>query len=286
VALLSETDEMEKVQPGDILVTVMTTPDMVPAMKRAAAIVTDEGGMTCHAAIVSRELGVPAVVGTKKATKTLKDRAMVTVDGEKGHVTEGAKGEAQSAKREGAMPERPMPAGAGAAKPLTATQVKVNISMPEAIDRAMATDPDGVGLLRIEHIVLGLGKHPLALIRGGKEQEYVDHLVKSIKAVAEPMYPRSVWVRTLDAPTDEFRAMEGGDNEPHEHNPMLGWRGIRRGLEQPDLLKAELKAIKKLIDQGFTNVGVMLPLVQRPEEIREAKRLMREVGLEPHRDCE
>jgi len=95
-----------------------------------------------------------------------------------------------------------------------------------------------------------------------------------------------VWVRTLDAPTDEFRAMEGGGDEPHEHNPMLGWRGIRRGLEQQELLRAEFKAIKKLIENGFTNVGVMLPLVQHPMEIRKAKEVARSVGLEPHRDCE
>ena len=286
VALLKDEDDMEKVKLGDILVTTMTTPDMVPAMKRAAAIVTDEGGMTCHAAIVSRELGVPAVVGTKTGTKVLADQLLITVDGEKGHVVEGgAKAQAALAEKSGEL-QRPLPAGAGAPKLVTATQVKVNISMPEAIGRAMSVDPDGVGLLRIEHIVLGLGKHPLMLIRGGKEDEYVDYLVKSIQAVAEPMYPRSVWVRTLDAPTDEFRAMEGGGDEPHEHNPMLGWRGIRRGLEQQELLKAEFKAIRKLIENGFTNVGVMLPLVQHPMEIRKAKEIARSVGLEPHKDCE
>ncbi|HLE96789.1 MAG TPA: putative PEP-binding protein, partial [Candidatus Thermoplasmatota archaeon] len=173
-----------------------------------------------------------------------------------------------------------------AVKPLTATQVKVNISMPEAIDRAVATDPDGVGLLRIEHIVLGLGKHPLSYIRGGKEAEYVDHLAREMRKIVEPMFPRQVWIRTLDAPTDEFRQMEGGEGEPNEHNPMLGWRGIRRSLDQPDLVKAEFKAIRKLLDTGFTNVGVMLPLVQHPSEIRAAKRLMEECGLRPHEDVE
>lgn len=282
VALITNTEELEKCGPGDILVTQMTTPDMVPAMRRAAAIVTDEGGMTCHAAIVSRELGVPAVVGTKKATSLLKDGVVITVDGDKGQVVEGGQ---KAPSQEGVAPQRPMPSVA-AYKPITATQVKVNISMPEAIDRAMATDPDGVGLLRIEHIVLGLGKHPLTFIRGGKEDEYVDYLVKSIKIVAEPMFPRSVWVRTLDAPTDEFRSMEGGQDEPHEHNPMLGWRGIRRGLEQPELLRAEFKAIRKLLDEGITNVGIMLPLVQHPMEIRQAKAIARECGIEPHKDCE
>ena len=285
VALVHDVEELEKCGPGDILVTQMTTPDMVPAMRRAAAIVTDEGGMTCHAAIVSRELGVPAVVGTKKATKLLKDGLLVTVDGDKGTIQEGGAKTATALEEKTGAPVRPMPS-VGASKPITATQVKVNISMPEAIDRAMATDPDGVGLLRIEHIVLGLGKHPLTFIRGGREQEYVDYLVKSIKAVAEPMFPRSVWVRTLDAPTDEFRAMEGGQDEPHEHNPMLGWRGIRRSLEQQELLRAEFKAIRKLLDDGVTNVGVMLPLVQHPLEIRKAKEIARSVGLEPHKDCE
>lgn len=287
VALVSNIEELEKCAAGDILVTTMTTPDMVPAMRRAAAIVTDEGGMTCHAAIVSRELGVPAVVGTKKATATLKDDQVVTVDGDKGTVVEGGEKlvAAQAERDASGAPQRPMPPVA-AFKPITATQVKVNISMPEAIDRAMATDPDGVGLLRIEHIVLGLGKHPLTFIRGGKEEEYVDYLVKSIKTVAEPMFPRSVWVRTLDAPTDEFRAMEGGGDEPHEHNPMLGWRGIRRGLEQPELLRAEFKAIRKLLDDGVTNVGIMLPLVQHPSEIRRAKEIARSCGVEPHKDCE
>ena len=286
VARVMDIEQLEKCAAGDILVTTMTTPDMVPAMRRAAAIITDEGGITCHAAIVSRELGVPCVVGTKKATKLLKDDQVVTVDGDKGTVIEGGqKMMAAQAEREGQMPARPLPQ-VGAYKPVTATQVKVNISMPEAIDRAMATDPDGVGLLRIEHIVLGLGKHPLTFLRGGREDEYVDYLVKSIKTVAEPMYPRQVWVRTLDAPTDEFRAMEGGQDEPHEHNPMLGWRGIRRGLEQPELLRAEFKAIRKLLDDGVTNVGIMLPLVQHPSEIRAAKEIARSVGVEPHRDCE
>ncbi|MHB8604068.1 MAG: phosphoenolpyruvate synthase [Thermoplasmatota archaeon] len=284
VAIVEDVTQLDKCADGDILVTQMTTPDMVPAMRRAAAIVTDEGGVTCHAAIVSRELGVPCVVGTKEATKKLKDGLVITVDGEKGHVTAGQSVKPKSASEDNAAAT---PATHVAhAKPLTATQVKVNISMPEAIERAMATDPDGVGLLRIEHIVLGLGKHPLSLIRGGKEAEYVDYLVASIRKVAEPMFPRSVWVRTLDAPTDEFRAMQGGEGEPHEHNPMLGWRGIRRSVQQPELVKAEFKAIKRLIDDGLTNIGVMLPLVSNVEEVRAAKRIMREVGLEPGKDCE
>lgn len=287
VAIINSVDELDQCKDGDILVTTMTTPDMVPAMRRAVGMVTDEGGMTCHAAIVSRELGVPCVVGTKDATQKLKPGMVITLDGDKGTVLEGGDLQAAAAAKAAAnAPAAATAAVAGPVKHLTATQVKVNISMPEAIDRAVATDPDGVGLLRVEHIVLGLGKHPLSYIRGGKESEYVDHLAREIRKIAEPMFPRSVWVRTLDAPTDEFRMMEGGEAEPKEHNPMLGWRGVRRSLDQPELVKAEFKAIKKLIQAGFTNIGVMLPLVQHPSEIRRAKQLMREVGLEPHRDCE
>ncbi|HVL87851.1 MAG TPA: phosphoenolpyruvate synthase [Candidatus Thermoplasmatota archaeon] len=280
VVILTDAKALDRCKEGDVLVTPMTMPDMVPAMKRAAAIVTNEGGMTCHAAIVSRELGIPCVVGTKKATTLLKEGLVVTVDGEKGLVAEGA---AERTAKPAAAPPPAAAVAPVAQKLVTATGVKVNISMPEAIQRAMAVSPDGVGLLRIEHIVLGLGKHPLQFVKEGKREEYVNYLVDNIRKVAEPMYPRPVWVRTLDAPTDEFRLLPGGQDEPREHNPMLGWRGIRRGLEQTDLLLAEFEAVKRLHAKGLKNVGIMLPLVQSPEEVRRAKDLLREVGLEPHK---
>lgn len=273
VKIVSGSENLNKITQGDIMVTVMTTPDMVPAMKRAGAIVTDEGGMTCHAAIVSRELGCPAVVGTKKGTKILSDGMLITVDGGKGKVYEGrvkkAKGEA--------------PARAGvsfANKPITATEIKVNVSMPEAADQAAATMADGVGLLRIEHVILGLGKTPRYYINAGEEEEYIGELVKGVRTVAEAFYPKPVWVRTLDAPTDEFRGMKGGENEPHEHNPMLGWRGIRRDLTDTDHFRLEMKAFKRLHEMGLTNVGIMLPLVQHVSEFRKAKVLMVEEGLD------
>ncbi|MDD2638371.1 MAG: PEP-utilizing enzyme, partial [Methanothrix sp.] len=257
---------------GDIMVTVMTTPDMVPAMKRAGAIVTDEGGMTCHAAIVSRELGCPAVVGTKQGTKTLSDGMLITVDGGKGKVYEG--------KVKKAKEQAPAQATVSApSKPITATEIKVNVSMPEAAEQAAATLADGVGLLRIEHMILGLGKTPRYYINAGKEDEYIDELVGGIRTVAEAFYPRPVWVRTLDAPTDEFRGMEGGENEPYEHNPMPGWRGIRRDLTDTDHFRLEMRAFKKLHDMGLSNVGIMLPLVQHVSEFRKAKSLMVEEGL-------
>ena len=283
VVLIFEADEIDKVKEGDILVTTMTNPDMVPAMKRAAAIVTDEGGRTCHAAIVSRELGIPAVVGTKEATKVLKDGMMITVDGTRGVVYEGIVKSLVKEKEEEKAAGQVVVAGA----PLvTATEVKANVSMPEVAERAAATGADGVGLLRAEHMILGVGAHPVKFIKEGREEELIERLVEGIRTVATAFYPRRVWYRTLDAPTNEFRELPGGEDEPEERNPMLGWRGIRRGLDQPELLKTEFKAIKRLVDEGYDNLGVMLPLVSHVEQLREAKRLAREVGLEPHKDVE
>jgi len=273
VRIIGGSKDLDKVKQGDIMVTVMTMPDMVPGMRRAGAIVTDEGGMACHAAIVSRELGCPAVVGTKKATKVLKEGMLVTVDGSKGIVYEGrVAGEAK--------PAAPSAATVSVSKPVTATEIKVNISEPTRAQAAAATLADGVGLLRIEHMILGLGKTPNYYIKNGKTDEYIDELVKGVKTVADAFYPRPVWVRTLDAPTDEFRAMEGGENEPHEHNPMLGWRGIRRDLTDTDHFRLEIQAFKKLHEMGLSNLGIMLPLVQHVRELRAAKALMREEGLD------
>ncbi|KUJ94298.1 MAG: putative phosphoenolpyruvate synthase [Archaeoglobus fulgidus] len=269
VKVIFSEKEISKVEEGDILVTTMTTPDMVPAMKRAAAIVTDEGGMTCHAAIVSRELGVPAVVGTKVATKVLKDGMVVTVDGEKGIVYEG-----RIEKK-----EEPKPVVASAPI-ITATEVKVNISIPDVAERvARETNADGVGLFRIEHMVLGLEKHPMKFIRDGEIDRYIDLLYQEMKKVVKAFYPKPVWIRTIDAPTDEFRAMEGGEDEPIEANPMLGFRGIRRDLAEEEHFRAEMRAIKKLVDEGYTNVGVMLPLITSPEEVKRAKEIAISEGL-------
>ncbi|OPY53564.1 MAG: Phosphoenolpyruvate synthase [Methanosaeta sp. PtaU1.Bin060] len=273
VKVISSGKDLDKIKQGDIMVTKMTMPDMVPGMRRAGAIVTDEGGMACHAAIVSRELGCPAVVGTKKATEFLKDGMEITVDGRRGMVYEGRV----------AATEKPAVAAAtqvAVSKPVTATEIKVNISEPDRAGAAAATLADGVGLLRIEHMILGLGKTPNWYIKNGKTDVYIDELVKSVKTVADAFYPRPVWVRTLDAPTDEFRAMEGGEGEPLEHNPMLGWRGIRRDLTETEHFRLEVRAFKKLHELGATNVGIMLPMVQHVKELRAAKEIMMDEGLD------
>ena len=278
VKIVLDIDELDKIEEGDVMVTTMTTPDMVPAMRRASGIVTDEGGVTCHASIISRELGIPCVVGTGDATKTLKENTGVTLDGKKGLVFEGIKKVEEEAPQATAV--------AAEAPILTVTEVKANVSMPEAAERAAATGADGVGLLRTEHLMLTAGIHPGKFIADGREDELINTIAENVQIVADAFYPKPVWYRTLDAPTDEFITLEGGENEPEEHNPMLGWRGIRRELDQPEILKCEFKAIKKLHEQGYTNIGIMIPLSQSPSELIQAKALCSEVGLEPHKDVD
>ncbi|MFW5917069.1 MAG: phosphoenolpyruvate synthase [Halorubrum sp.] len=278
VRLVHKLDHLDQVQEGDVMVTEMTMPDMVPAMKRAAGIVTDEGGMTSHAAIISRELGVPAVVGTGNGTRVLEDGQSVTLDGDKGTIRAGADEEAEAGEEfepvEAARPETPV-------KPMTATEVKVNVSIPEAAERAAATGADGVGLLRIEHMVLSLGKTPEKYIADHGARAYQDELIEGVRRVADEFYPRPVRVRTIDAPTDEFRELEGGEGEPNEHNPMLGWRGIRRSLDKPDPFRQELAAFARLLEMGYDNLEVMFPLVNDAADIEGVKGHMRDAGIDP-----
>ncbi|WP_049911181.1 phosphoenolpyruvate synthase [Halorubrum coriense] len=278
VRIVHKLDHLDQVQDGDVMVTEMTMPDMVPAMKRAAGIVTDEGGMTSHAAIISRELGVPAVVGTGNGTRVLEDGRQVTLDGDKGTIRAGESASAEPGEEfepvEAARPETPV-------KPMTATEVKVNVSIPEAGERAAATGADGVGLLRIEHMVLSLGKTPEQYIADHGARAYQDELIEGVRRVADEFYPRPVRVRTIDAPTDEFRELEGGAGEPAEHNPMLGWRGIRRSLDKPEPFQQELAAFARLYDMGYDNLEVMFPLVNDAKDVEGITRHMREAGIDP-----
>ncbi|MFB6266089.1 MAG: pyruvate, water dikinase [Halodesulfurarchaeum sp.] len=277
VRIVEKLDQLDKVGEGDIIVTQMTTPDMVPAMKRAAGIITDEGGMTSHAAIVSRELGVPAVVGTGSATDVLRDDLIVTIDGDRGAITEGRPETVEEREPlEEARPKAPV-------KPMTATEVKVNVSIPEAAERAAATGADGVGLLRIEHMILGTNKTPDRYIADHGTRAYVNEIVEGVRTVADEFYPRPVRVRSLDAPTDEFRQLEGGEDEPTEHNPMLGWRGIRRSLDEPDVFEHELQAFKRLYEMGYDNVEIMFPLVNDADDVARARDLMADVGIDPEK---
>jgi len=280
VRIVTKLDHLDQVAEGDVIVTEMTMPDMVPAMKRAAAIVTDEGGMTSHAAIVSRELGVPAVVGCGGATRTLENGQVVTVDGEMGTVRNGRVAPDEPVVEPGTDDDAPV---GTKPKPVTATEVKVNVSIPDAATRAAETGADGVGLLRIEHLVLSLGKTPERYIADEGAEAYVKELMSGVRAVAEEFYPRPVRVRTLDAPTDEFRQLEGGEDEPHEHNPMLGYRGIRRSLDRPEVFKHELEAFKRLYEMGYDNLEIMFPLVTDGSDVAAARDHMEAVGIDPEK---
>jgi len=266
VRIVRSLRDIEKVGKGDILVTTMTSPDLVPTMSKCSAIITDEGGVNCHASIVAREMGIPCIVGTKNATSTLKDGEIVTVDAYHGFIYPG---EVAIKKTE----EVPM------VKLETVTQVKVNLAFALENLEEIAAKADGVGLLRIEHMIAKYGVHPAKLVKEGKREEYIKILLDGIRPIAKAFKDKPVWVRTLDARTDEFRNLEGGSEEPIEANPMLGWHGIRRSLEEPELLKAEFEAVKRLHEEGLTNVHLMLPFIISLEEFERARKIANEIEL-------
>ncbi|MBI2668694.1 phosphoenolpyruvate synthase [Candidatus Woesearchaeota archaeon] len=279
VRIVRDPSELNKILKGDVLVTTMTTPDMVPAMQRAGAIITDEGGMTCHAAIVSREMGTPCIVGTEHATDILKEGEIVTVHASRGIVYEG--------KIEFKAEEKKEEALAGASEQLlTATEIKVILDLPEMAVKAAATGADGVGLVRSEIMIAKGGIHPAEYIRQGKEEEYVTLLKEGIRQIAKAFSGKPVWIRCSDMRSDEYRNLTGGEKEPKESDPMIGWHGIRRLLDEPKILKAEFQALAELHAEGLSNIGVMVPFVIRADEVKKAKAIMREVGLEPVRDIE
>ncbi|MGC8994550.1 MAG: phosphoenolpyruvate synthase, partial [Pyrobaculum sp.] len=221
-------DAKKKLKKGDILVTKMTDPDWVPYMRIASAIVTDEGGRTSHAAIVSRELGIPAVVGTGNATSVLKDGVVYTVDGSKGVVMLGAVAKKEEAKAvEIAAAPKEIILHIYRAVP-TGTKVYMNLGEPDKIDEYKDLPFDGIGLMRIEFVISSwIGQHPLYLLSIGQEQKFVTKMAEGIAKVASAIYPRPVVVRFSDFKTNEYRGLEGGEKfEPEERNPMLGWRGV------------------------------------------------------------
>jgi len=279
VKIVHGASELGKVEKGDVLVTAMTTPDMVPAMQRAGAIITNEGGMTCHAAIVSREMGIPCIVGTEHATEILKDDQIVTVHASRGIVYQGETKVKEESKKIIAQH------GEGN-EIITATEVKVIMDLPDMAERAAATGADGVGLARLEIMIANGGIHPAEYIRQHREEDYIDLLKEGIGKIAKAFANKPVWVRCSDMRTDEYRNLQGGDQEPKETDPMIGWHAIRRLLDEPKILKAEFQAIKELHEAGMKNVGVMLPFIIRVDELRKAKDVLRDLGLEPCRDID
>ena len=285
-------DAAKKMQPGDILVTKMTNPDWVPYMRIAAAIVTDEGGITSHAAIVSRELGIPAVVGTGNATQVMKDGEVYTVDGSRGVVYEGAVKVVEEEKKEEAK--------VAAAPPKeiilhiyrsvrTGTQIYMNLGVPEKIHEYKDLPFDGIGLMRIEFTISSvIREHPLYLVSIGKEDKFVNMLADAIAQVASAIYPRPVIVRFSDFKSNEYRQLVGGEKfEPEERNPMLGWRGVSRYISKAyeKGFRLEVRAVKKVREEfGLKNVHVMVPFVRAPWELEKFNQILEEEGLVRGRD--
>ena len=286
VVIYDTSMSLEAIKEGDILVTQMTMPDMVPAMSRAAAIVTDEGGMTCHAAIISRELGTPCVVGTGNATEIMKDGMDVTVDGTTGTVYKGI---LKKSSPEAAQTTEAASSAFAEYVPVTGTKVMVNMSMPAKAEEVAKLQCDGVGLMRSEFLFTNyIGEHPCAVIEEGREEELIDKLAEGIAKVCRAFYPRPITLRTSDFKTNEYRDMKGGaDYEPNEDNPMIGWRGCSRYVSASyrKAFMCELKAIKKVRDEmGLKNLNMMLPFVRTVEEVEDITDMMRSVGLRRGRD--
>lgn len=276
VKILKNAKEISRIVPGDILVAQQTNPDYVPAMKKAGAIVTDKGGRTSHAAIVSRELGIPCVVGTGRATKVLKTGEVVTVNGSEGKVYKGAL----------RITNNQLPITNQTQKPQnkkelkTATKVYVNLAEPDKAKEIAARNCDGVGLLRAEFMLAGIGVHPKKALEDRIQKVFIGKLADQLTTFVEAFYPRPVVYRFTDFKTNEYRSLKGGEKyEPHEENPMIGFRGAYRYLVQPEVFRLELEAIKK-VRENFKNLWVMVPFCRSVAELAAVKKLINDHGLE------
>ncbi len=293
VRLVSDIAEMDKVQPGDVLVTDMTDPNWEPVMKRASAIVTNRGGRTCHAAIIARELGIPAVVGCGNATSTLKDGTLVTVscaEGDTGHIYDGLLETEVTEVQRGEMPA-------------IATKIMMNVGNPQlAFDFAQLPN-EGVGLARLEFIINNnIGVHPKAILdypnvdgdlkkavesvaRGhaGPRAFYVDKVAEGVATIAAAFWPKPVIVRLSDFKSNEYRKLIGGSRyEPEEENPMLGFRGAARYISEAfgEAFAMECEALKRVRgDMGLTNVQIMVPFVRTLKQAERVTQLLAQHGL-------
>ena len=277
VKLVLDIKDLGRVGKGDVLVTKMTTPDYVPAMLKTAGIVTNEGGMTSHAAIVSRELGVPCIVGTGTATQVLKEGSLISVDGSRGIVYKGELASTVSSKE---LTNELLEAR----KLKTKTKIYMNLGVPEKIKDYADIPFDGIGLMRVEFIIAShIGEHPLHLMETNRSSVFVDLLAEGIATVARQINPKPLVVRFSDFKSNEYRALEGGEKyEDVEANPMIGWRGVSRYVS-PEYQKAfelEVKAIKKVREElGLKNVWVMLPFVRTTWEVKKCIEMIEKAGL-------
>ena len=293
--IIRDVSEMDRVQPGDVLVSDMTDPDWEPVMKRASAIVTNRGGRTCHAAIIARELGIPAVVGCGDATKTIRDGDEVTVscaEGDTGFVYEGLLPFEQIQLDVETMPELPM-------------KVMLNVGYPERAFTFQSIPNSGVGLARLEFLISNtIGIHPRALLDFDRLQDnelkkfisektaaydspveyYIERLREGIATIASAFYPKPVIVRLSDFKSNEYANLVGGSlYEPHEENPMLGFRGASRYVspEFAECFALECKAVRRVREEmGLTNVEVMIPFVRTVSEAANVIEVLKQNGLE------
>lgn len=269
IIVSNDPNEIERVKKGDILVTEMTTPDFVPAMKKAAAIITDKGGRTCHAAIVSRELGIPCIVGAKDATSVLKTGQEVTVNASEGKVYEGIIEFKKTA-----------PHASHGAYRKTTTRLYVNLADPERAEDVAKMNVDGVGLLRAEFIIAHhVKEHPRHMLEEGRGAEFSKRLAEGIRTFAQAFSPRPVVYRTTDFKTNEYRNLMGGAKfEEVEENPMIGYRGAFRHLADKEVFDLELDALK-MVESQYPNLNVMIPFVRTPEELKKVKEVMTAKGV-------
>jgi pyruvate,water dikinase len=289
VRVLQRPSEGSRLLDGEVLVAPMTSPDWVPALRRAAALVTDAGGSTCHAAIVSRELGLPAVVGTRQATTVLRDGDVVTVDAASGRVYRGELEDitapsaalvpiahAIPAVAVGPSADGATAAAVAAATLPLATRLYVNLARAERAEAVAALPVDGVGLLRAEFLLTDAlaGVHPRRLVATGRGAEFVDRLVAPLTRIAAAFGRRPVIYRTTDFRTNEFRGLEGGEEaEPLEENPMIGYRGCFRYVTDPATFALELEALAR-VREHHPNVHVMIPFVRTAWELEACLRLI------------
>jgi pyruvate,water dikinase len=271
VRIVKSPEEIGIVQQGDVLVAEMTNPDYVPAMRKACAIVTDSGGKTSHAAIVSRELGVPAIVGSGKATTVLKDGMVITVDGTHGQVYQGnivVQNKVKEVIR-------------SLANIKTATKIYVNLAEPQLAEDMAQRNVDGVGLLRAEFIIANIGTHPKKFIKEKRSHEFVKMLADDLEKFAKAFEDRPVVYRFTDFKTNEYRSLKGGEEfEGEEPNPLIGFRGTGRYIEDPEVFNLELEAIKIVRNKkGYKNLHVMVPFVRTLKQLSEVKKLISVSGL-------
>ena len=287
VHVILDPSRIDEFREGEILVTEMTAPDWLPAMKKAKAIVTDSGGMTCHASIVSRELGIPCIVGTKSrgeaATVTIPDGIDVTIDATHGVVYEGIIEEAKKENQAGAA------VAVAEYFPPTGTKVYMNLGDPELAEKYSGLPCDGIGLMREEFIwTTYIHEHPLYLIKTGHPEKVVDQLAEGMRQVCQAMAPRPVTLRFSDFKSSEYRDLKGGDEfEPYEPSALLGWRGASRYYDPKyiEAFKLECQAVVKVREEfGLKNLNVMIPFCRNVEECEKVVKIMAECGLERGKD--